>query len=272
MRKLILPFLALAPAPASLSASDPTRTAPEIGGPGDLDRDEQFGEIDAILNEDGVPGAHITLTMGPDVVLARAFGRDPAGAQAAFGSDTPARLASASKLLTALTVLSMVEEGTLSLDETLSALDPSLPGHWHAIPVWRVLNHTSGIPMVVSREDFTALDTQQQLALTPADLLDMIGAVPLDFAPGEGYGLAMVVQRFGDLAFFGHSAGGGLADIRYAPGMQLGIAVLTNRAGGTGSATEIADLLAERFAGQAHRSEASDRTCRRWAFANATRA
>lgn len=381
MRKLILPFLALALAPASLSASDPTRTAPEIRGPGDLDRDELFGEIEAILDEHGVPGAHITLTMGPDVVLARAFGRDPAGAQAAFGSDTPARLASASKLLTALTVLSMVEEGTLSLDETLGALDPSLPGHWHAIPVWRVLNHTSGIPMVVSREDFNALDTQQQLALTPADLLDMIGAAPLDFAPGEGwhyqqatyalltsalekrtglpwttlverhvtapsgmtrtgyaapsqqapayeledgtftqrpgiypkifaaaggmdttggdatrlllalsqgrilteetlrdvaldpdrlyrlsgdaegegYGLAMVVQRFGDLAFFGHSGGGGLADIRYAPGMQLGIAVLTNRAGGTGAATEIADLLAERFAGQPHRSEPDDR-------------
>lgn len=379
MRSLFLPFLALALAPAPLAAGEPEQTAPEIRGPGDLERTALFAEIDAILAKHSVPGAHVTLTMGPDVVLARAFGRDPSGG-GAYDGNTPARLASASKLLTALTVLSLVERGELSLDETLGTLDPSLPERWHAIPVWRVLNHTSGIPMVVTRADFNALSTDEQLALTPADLIAMIGEEPLDFAPGqgwhyqqgtyallaraiekrtgaswgdlverhvtapagmtgtgyappnaqaaafemrdgalvarpgiyprifaaaggmdttgadatrlltalsegrilnedtlrhvaldperlhrlgrdtqgEGYGLAMVVQRFGDLAFFGHSGGGGLADIRYAPGRQLGIAVLTNRIGGTGAATEIADLLAERLAGTAHRVAQAD--------------
>ncbi|QYJ06507.1 serine hydrolase domain-containing protein [Qipengyuania flava] len=380
MRSLILPALApalaLALAPPALAASEPTQTASEIRGPGDLDRAELLGEVEAILAKHAVPGAHVTLTMGPDIVLSRAFGTDPSAGGAPYTEQTPARLASASKLLTALTVLSMVEEGTLSLDETLGSLDADLPAHWHAIPIWRVLNHTSGIPMIVTREDFNALSQEEQLALTPADLLAMIGSEPLDFAPGEGwhyqqgayalltrslekrtgmawtdlvaqhvtgptamastgfaplaqqaaayeikdgelvqrpgvypaifaaaggidttpadaaglllglsqgrilteetlrhvaldaerlhrlgrdvegegYGLAMVVQRFGDLTFFGHSGGGGLADIRYAPGRQLGIAVLTNRAGGTGAATEIADLIATRLVGDAHRT------------------
>lgn len=377
MRTYLLPLVAFAMSPTVVNAGGAAPTAPEIRGPAELDRLTLMGEISAILEKHSVPGAHVTLTMGPDIVLSRAFGSDPSESDAAFDSDTPARLASATKFFTALTMLSLIEGGELSLDETLGEVDPSLPAHWHDIPVWRVLNHTSGIPMIVTREDFNSMEPEEQLAIRPTDLLDMIGAAPLDFAPGEGwhyqqgafallaralekrtgrgwlelvddhvlapaglthtrfgrpenqadaytmedgqavrhgfaypetfaaaggidtsgrdigrlftalaggkilteeslrhigldsarvhrldgdadgegYGLSMTVQRFGDVTFLGHSGGGGLADIRYAPERQMGIAVLTNRSGGTGAAIEIANLITEKLVGPAHESE-----------------
>lgn len=349
------------------------QTADEIAGPADFDRAELTQEIEAILDELGVPGAHVAVTLGPDTVLSRSFGTDPATG-AAFSADTTVRLASASKLVTALTVAALVEQGSLSLDETLGDLDPELPPAWHDVPVWRILNHTSGLPMVVTREEFGAMGEERLSRFSFEDLRSILDGEALDYSPGEswryqqsgyallthllakradttwddlvdrtliapatlaltgigneaavfevkdgalvrhsfnypkffaaaggfqttggdtrrlllalaqgalinedslrslvndarrlerlrgdaegeGYGMGVAVQRFGGVAFFGHSGGGGLADIRFAPERQAGIAVVTNRAGGTGAAIEIADLLASKLFGEAHRDD-----------------
>ena len=360
-------------APVSTASAELRQEADEIAGPANFERASLHNEIKAILTKHRVEGAYIAVTMGADTVLARSFGETPSTGEA-FSGTTKVRLASASKLLTALTVASLVQSDAISLQETLGTLIPNAPEAWRDIPLWRVLNHTSGLPMVVIREDFNAMDAQALEQISALNVLDMIGSEPLDFQPGEqwryqqsgyallgdalalrlraswrelvetrvvepaslnstgfgndaavfevregkvvshtftypelfspaggfqttgddarrllvalasgrvldedslrrltndsrwietrasdaegeGYGPGVAVQRFGDIAFFGHSGGGGLADIRFAPERQIGIAVLTNRAGGTGAAIEVADLIAERLVGEAKRPE-----------------
>jgi len=356
----------------ALAQSNPLpsqQTADEIAGPVELNRAALSERIAQILEEAGVAGAHVAVTMGPDTVYSRAFGTNPATGDA-FTEETIVRLASASKLVTALTVAAMVEQGALSLDETLGDLDPELPKAWRELPVWRVLNHTSGLPMIVTRPEFGDMEDDRLSRFSIDDLRAIIGEQALDFQPGEqwryqqsgyallahslakradttwpqlveqsllqpaslkttgvgneakvfqgqngetvahvsnypaffapaggiqstgkdtrqlllalargrvlnedsvrrlvndtrrleqlrgdaegeGYGMGVAVQRFGDIAFFGHSGGGGLVDIRYAPERQMGIAVVTNQAGGTGAAIEIGDLIATKLAGEA---------------------
>ncbi|MEL7317544.1 MAG: serine hydrolase domain-containing protein [Pseudomonadota bacterium] len=359
-----------APAPTEGSSVPSQQTADEIAGPAELNRAALSERIAQILKDAGVAGAHVAVTMGPDTVYSRAFGTNPSTGEA-FTDETIVRLASASKLVTALTVAAMVEQGALSLDETLGDLDPDLPEVWRDLPVWRVLNHTSGLPMIVTRPEFGAMEDDRLSRFSIDDLRAIIGEQALDFQPGEqwryqqsgyallahslakragttwpqlveqsllqpaalkttgvgneakvfqdqdgetvphisnypaffapaggfqstgkdtrqlllalaqgrvlnedsvrrlvndtrrleqlrgdadgeGYGMGVAVQRFGDIAFFGHSGGGGLVDIRYAPERQMGIAVVTNQAGGTGAAIEIGNLIASKLAGEAH--------------------
>ena len=377
MIKTCLLAASLALLPGAALAHDASDSPSHASALGEFEGEVLAQEIEAILEKHEVPGAHVTLTHGAAILYARGFGIDPSANEARFSASTPNRLASATKVLTSLTVLSLIEEGVIDLDSTLGEIDPTLPDHFRPLPVWRVLNHTSGIPMIVNREEFHAMPREEMLAMDAKTLLGFIDRGELDFAPGEGwhyqqsayallaeglakmtgtdwqtlvrthvlepagmvstrftqpgdiapayvmedgvreyfdfagpallapgggydtdaqdmarllvalsqgtivsadtlamamdparlhrqsrnvegegYGPGLIVQQFGDRRLVGHSGGGGLADIRYAPGAQLGIAVLTNRAGGTGVASEIADLLSERYLGPAKRTPA----------------
>ncbi len=321
-----------------------------------------------------VPGAYVAVVENGRVAFEHAHGTEELDGEDRFGAGTKGRLASASKFLAGLAFLSMAEDGLLDFDETLGDIDGSLPEAFAALPVWSVLNHTSGLPMMVIRDDFNAMTPEEQAAMTGDDVLAMIAGEPVDFAPGEGwhyqqsgyallaralerrtgksflalldehvlepagtqntgftpirdlapaytgengalewqaagyapalasaggiettgedltrifralgrgrivslgfleaevlrgdrlyrlgsdaegegYGMAMIVQRYGDVWTIGHSGGGGLADIRYAPEAKTGIIALTNRAGGTGVASEITTLISTELFGEGH--------------------
>ncbi len=325
-----------------------------------------------------VPGLYVAVTQGDSVIFEHALGVYSPDGSAPFDADTPTRLASATKFLTGLTFLSLQEDGAIDLDAPLSSLWSEAPAAWSNIRLWRFLNHTAGLPMIVSRDDFNALSQEAQLNMEADALIELISADPVDFEAGsdwryqqsgylvlvralerftgkswddhlaqhviepsgmqttrftrpgidqaaaytlednvitphqatyspalrsgggydttgadmtklfralsageiveldaleaevgrrdrlhrfgrnidgEGYGLAMVAQVFGDSWTVGHSGGGGLADIRYAPDEEVGIVVLTNRTGGSGVASEIADAISETIFGPAQRLE-----------------
>ncbi|MEL7519692.1 MAG: serine hydrolase domain-containing protein, partial [Pseudomonadota bacterium] len=99
-----------APAPTEGTSVPSQQTADEIAGPAELNRAALSERIAQILKDAGVAGAHVAVTMGPDTVYSRAFGTNPSTGEA-FTDETIVRLASASKLVTALTVAAMVEQG-----------------------------------------------------------------------------------------------------------------------------------------------------------------
>ena len=132
-----------------------------------------------------------------------AHGRANAGAGgAAMTADTPFHSASVGKLFTAATVLSLAEEGALSLDDDLgmwldAALLDDLPaegaGGAAAVTVRQLLSHRSGLPDYFSDETrdgapnvFTLLTTEPERTWTPTTLLDYTAAHfdPIG-APGE---------------------------------------------------------------------------------------
>ena len=57
------------------------------------------------------------------------------------------KIYSTSKLLTALTVMRLVEQGRMRLDGQLSSYEPEAPAEWAAVTVGQLLNHTWAFPI-----------------------------------------------------------------------------------------------------------------------------
>ena len=56
------------------------------------------------------------------------------------------RIASAAKAFSGATALSLVDQGKLSLDDTIGERLPSMPAAWAAVTLRQLLSHTSGLP------------------------------------------------------------------------------------------------------------------------------
>jgi CubicO group peptidase (beta-lactamase class C family) len=82
------------------------------------------------------------------------------------------------KQFTAAAVMTLVEEGKLSLDDPLTKFFPEAPKSWRAITVRHVLTHTAG--MTDYPDDF---DLRRDY--TEDEMLKIVQKIPLAFKPGE---------------------------------------------------------------------------------------
>lgn len=115
------------------------------------------------------------------------------------------RIASITKQFTATAIMLLVEDGKLSLDDTLDKLFPRFPAYGKYITVRHVLNHTSGLP---DYEDLVPEGTTLQVH--DRDVLKIIldTDTPL-FDPGRQYKysntgyalLAVIVEQIAEMPF-----------------------------------------------------------------------
>ncbi|MFC5289875.1 serine hydrolase domain-containing protein [Actinokineospora guangxiensis] len=181
-----------------------TGSASATPGPRSLQR-----HADALLAQ-GAPGVLVEVdTRRGDIHVRSGYGdtdrRTPVPWNARF------RIGSYTKTFVATTVLQLVGEGKLSLEDTVERWLPGMvAGSGHdgsKITVRQLLQHTSGLhdyvplmPQLFKEVDFlrTRFDT-----VTPRQLVALSLSVPPDFAPGErwsysntGYVLAgMIIER-----------------------------------------------------------------------------
>jgi len=92
------------------------------------------------------PGCVERVIQNGAVVLDRAEGVQRIDQPRPLDAQTAFRLASLSKQFTAAAILTLVEQGRLSLDAPLADLLPGLPAYTRAITVRHLLTHTSGLP------------------------------------------------------------------------------------------------------------------------------
>lgn len=103
-------------------------------------------------------------------------------------ADDHMRIASVAKAFSGATALSLVDEGVLSLDDTIGALLPDLPEQWSDVTLRHLLNHTSGMPDFVRSPSFGAAVTASlAVAPPPEELLTYAYDEPLNFEPGTEY-------------------------------------------------------------------------------------
>ena len=150
-----------------------------------------------------------------EVALARAYGTAHRGYGIANTVDTRFGIASGTKGLTALTVMSLVEEGRLALGTTArSVLGDDLPLVHDAVTVEHLLEHRSGIGDYVDEEagapvsEYLLPVPVHRLASTE-DYLSVLGEYPQQFRPGERFAynnsgfvvLALIAERAGGAPF-----------------------------------------------------------------------
>ena len=187
---------------------------------------EEVGRaIDEAAAESAFSGA-VRVDRGGDV-LAKAFGLASRASQTANEVDTRFATASGTKGLTALAVMSLVEEGTLELESPVRPLLGSdLPLIDDDVTLEHLLSHRSGIGDYLDEDQELDLDDYlmpvpvHELATTEDFLAVLDGHEP-KFAPGEGFS--------------------------YCNGGYVVLALVAERASGT----PFPDLVAERVCGPA---------------------
>jgi D-alanyl-D-alanine carboxypeptidase len=96
------------------------------------------------------------------------------------------RIASVTKAFTAAVVMELVEEGTLSLDDTVGDWAPGLLAEGDSITVRHLLGHTSGLSDYTKNEEFFEAFVAGE-DLPPQQLVSFVSSEPLAFEPGTEY-------------------------------------------------------------------------------------
>lgn len=109
--------------------------------------------VDAILQDamdaSDVPGASLAIVHHGDVVYRSSYGLADRATNRPATDSTMYQLASATKPLAGTGIMTLVEEGRLSLDDPIHTHLPDLPDAWRGVTVRQVLSHTAGLPAIV---------------------------------------------------------------------------------------------------------------------------
>lgn len=111
----------------------------------------------------GVPGAQVAIHQGGATVTAE-YGEDEYGTGRRVTRHTAFPVGSVTKAVTATTVLALVADGDLELDEPVGRLVPDLTGAAARITVRQLLSHTAGLPCGPAAEDAAGLSVPRYLA------------------------------------------------------------------------------------------------------------
>lgn len=130
-----------------------------------------------------IPGAALLVLKEGQPLVSRGFGLANVEEGIAVTPQTNFRLASISKQFTAASILLLMEDGKLHLDDPVKHWLPSLPKAADAITLRHLLSHTSGL---IDYED--VMPAQLQGQLHDIDVLHILeGQDRTYFAPGSAY-------------------------------------------------------------------------------------
>ena len=139
--------------------------------------------VEGFLSQRGVPSASVAVVRGGQIVFAKAYGRRAVSPDRPATTGAGYNIASVSKQMTATALLMLVDEGKLSLDDTVDRWMPELT-EAKRITVRQVLSHTAGYQGFFHSE-FLSIEGRQ--AISPQAIADRWATQPLDFPPGSSW-------------------------------------------------------------------------------------
>ena len=170
--------------------------------------------IDSLADESGFAGV-VSVDRGGEIEFGRAYGLAHRARQIPNTFDTRFAIASGTKGLTALTVVSLISEGALRLSTAArSVLGEDLPLIGEDVTVEHLLAHRSGIGDYLDEEsghevtDYVLTVPAQDLAATE-QYLAVLGGHPATFPAGERFSycnggyvvLALIAERVSGVPF-----------------------------------------------------------------------
>lgn len=176
--------------------------------------DDLAASVDRVARETSFSGV-VRVDRGDDVLLAKAYGYAHRGWEIANTVDTRFAIASGTKGLTALTVVSLIEDGSLAWSTTArSILGPDLPLIGDSVTVEHLLAHRSGIGDYLDEDDERPITDYQftvptQTLVTTEDYLAILDGWPTKFEPDERFSycnegfvvLALIAERVSGVPF-----------------------------------------------------------------------
>jgi CubicO group peptidase (beta-lactamase class C family) len=146
------------------------------------------------------PSVTIAVARGADMVVLKSYGIADEEHAVPATPETVYRIASVSKQFTAATVMRLVEQHRIALDDDVTKYLPQFHADGAIVTIRQLLNHTSGV------QDFTSVPAVagvERLDLTDGEVLAVFQDKPANFAPGTNfdynnsgfYLLAMVIEH-----------------------------------------------------------------------------
>lgn len=150
-----------------------------------------------------VPGMAVAVVKGRDTLLMKGYGLADLENKIAVTPQTVFRIGSITKQFTSSTIMQLVQEGKLSLDDDITKYGLNFPTHGRKILLRHLLNHTSGIPSYTDVGN--RFGTVMRMDLTHDSLIGVIAKDSLMFEPGShfyynntGYFmLGMILEKIG---------------------------------------------------------------------------
>jgi CubicO group peptidase (beta-lactamase class C family) len=147
--------------------------------------DPQLAELDQLMASafpSGAPGAAVIVQKGGQILMRKGYGMANIEWSLPAAPDTVFRSGSVTKQFTAVSILMLVEQGKLDLQDPLEKFSPGYPTQGHTITVEHLLTHTSGIQSYTSMKEWqSAWGKEFKLD----ELIDFFKSQPMGFAPGK---------------------------------------------------------------------------------------
>ena len=157
------------------------------GAQSDEDAALQDALDDFVSRPGRAPGAIAVVQRGDDRQVFTAGVAD-VDTEEALDVEQHVRAASVAKAFSGAAALALVDQGVLTLDDTIAERLPKYAAEWGDVTLGQLLGHTSGVPDFILNEDAqAALKASPGVAPPPDQLVDYVIDEPLDFEPGSEY-------------------------------------------------------------------------------------
>ena len=138
--------------------------------------------IRASMAKNHIPGVAVGIVKDGRLVVARGYGVANLETGTPVTPETVFRIASIGKGFTAESILLLQGEGKLSVSDPISKYLSDLPDAWKGITIRDLLTHQSGIHEINDAKGYDFRDDS-----TPAQLLEILRPLPLDFETGTRF-------------------------------------------------------------------------------------
>lgn len=126
------------------------------------------------------PGAAVIVVKDGEVIFRKGHGMANLELGVPIEPDMVFRIGSITKQFTAVAILMLVEQGKLSLDDSISKFLTDYPTRGHVITIEHLLTHTSGIKSYTNMPEWLSLWRKD---FTVEELITFFKDQPMDFAP-----------------------------------------------------------------------------------------
>lgn len=150
---------------------------------------QQMHQIDSFvvraMARQRIPGLELGIYSRGRVLMAKGYGEADLELHVPVAPDTLFQSGSVGKQFVSAAIMMLVEEGKISLDDSITKYFPDAPATWKPIRIKNLLSHTSGLSEYET-DARTAPGGPFYLRLdfTEAQLLRKIEAMPIEWAPG----------------------------------------------------------------------------------------
>jgi CubicO group peptidase (beta-lactamase class C family) len=154
---------------------------------------KHVASIDDFVNHEmagqRIPGLELGIYSRGRILIAKGYGLANVELNVPVKPETLMQSGSVGKQFVSAAIMMLVEEGKISLDDSITKYFPDAPAAWKPILIKNLLSHTSGLSEYES-PDRTGPNGPFyfRLDFTEDELAKKIEALPIEWAPGEKWG------------------------------------------------------------------------------------